>query len=72
MPDRAPPVSRLTRLRGHVVRYILGYVWLHLPLTVALALWGGAGGLAVRWRSQHWPGPARWNGGATPWAKPCS
>lgn len=47
MPDSGQPSSRLIRLRGHVVRYILGYVWLHLPVTLALALWGGAGGLAV-------------------------
>lgn len=47
MPDQRSETGRLDRLRGHVVRYMLVYVWMHVVLTAAIAGGGGAGGAYV-------------------------
>ena len=47
MPDQRSETGRLNRLRGHVVRYMLVYVWMHVVLTAAIAGGGGAGGAYV-------------------------
>ncbi|MDX5359351.1 MAG: response regulator [Rhodobacterales bacterium] len=47
MSGQTPDLGRLDRLRDYMVRVVLVFVWLHVPLTAAIALAGGAGGVAV-------------------------